>query len=133
MTVVASVAAGDMRRILAGGGNAIVARATSANYLRVVDIRRWGPYRRTMAVFANIGGLNVRLVLAGCIGAVVTADAVTENVYVVEIRGQPGSCNVAVVAGVAAGNVGLVFAGRSNAIVAANTIAKYVIVIEHSR
>lgn len=85
MTVVTGVGAGDMRRMFADGGDAVVAGAASANDLRVVDICRWGPHRWTMAVFANIGGLNVRLILAGGIVAVVTTDAVTNDVHVVEI------------------------------------------------
>ena len=85
MTIVAGVAAGDMGRMLTGGGDAVVAGATSANDLRVVDICRWGPHRWTMAVLANIGGLNVCLILAGGVGAVVTTDAITKDVQVVEI------------------------------------------------
>ena len=55
MTVVAGVAAGNVRRMLAGGNHTIVARATCSDYLRVIDDGRRHPDRRAMAIFADIG------------------------------------------------------------------------------
>ena len=40
-----------------------------------------------VTVFAHIGGLYVREILPGCVGAVVTANAVADYVYVAERRG----------------------------------------------
>ena len=86
-----------------------------------------------MAIFANIGCLHMSWVLASRLRAVMTADAIANNIYVIEIRRHPGDCDVTVVAGVAAGNVGLVLAGRTYAVMAANAIANNTKVIENSR
>ena len=56
-------------------------------------------------------------VFAGRFRAVVTADAITRDIGVIEIRRYPGHRRVAIVAIVTAGNVGRVFAGRNGAIV----------------
>lgn len=42
-----------------------------------------------MAVFADIGRLNVRQVLARSVGTVMTAGTVARNIYVVEVGRQP--------------------------------------------
>ena len=74
----------------------------------------------------------MRLVFAGCLGAVMAADAVTKDVYVFEIRGYPGGCDVTVITGITAGNMRRILAGRSNAVVATNTITNNAKVIENS-
>ena len=62
-----------------------------------------------------------------------TADAVTENVYVVEVRWHPCRSDVTVIAGITAGNVTGILSGRCNAVVATNTISNNTEVIENSR
>ena len=63
--------------MFAGCNNTVVAGATSSNYLSVVDGCRRYPYCRAMAIFADIGRLNMRLVLTSSLDAVMTAYAVT--------------------------------------------------------
>ena len=87
MTVVAGIAAGNMRRMLAGGNHTIVTGAAGSDYLGVIDGGRRYPDRRAMAILADIGRLNVRQVFTSRLGAVMTADAVAKNIYVIKIRG----------------------------------------------
>ena len=133
MTVIAGIAAGNVRRMLAGGNDTIVARATGSDYLRVIDDGRRHPDSRAMAIFADVGRQNVRLIFAGRLGAVMAADTVTKDVYVFEIRRYPGGCEVTVITGITAGNMRRILAGRSNAVMATNTITNNAKVIENSR
>lgn len=133
MTVVACVTARNVSRVLAGGDDTIVAGATTPYYLRVIDGERGRPNRRAMAIFADNGRQNVCRALASRFYAVVTADAVTEDVHVIEIRRQPGAGDVAVVAGVATCYVSRVLAGGTYAIVAPDTVAGNAAVIENGR
>ena len=118
MAVVAVNAARDMRRVFADRSDAIVARAASAQHLRVIDGVCWRPNIGVVAVFADIRGLHVREILALCLDAVMAACTVAGDIDVIEIRGQPANCRMAVVTVAAAGNMSWVFAGRDYAIVA---------------
>lgn len=133
MTVVASIAARDMSRVFADGSDTVMARATSTDYLGVIDREYGRPNCRVMAIFADIGGLHMRWVLASRLRAVMTADAIANNIYMIKIRRYPDGCDVTVVAGVAAVNVGLVLAGCAYAVMAAYTIANNTEVVENSR
>lgn len=93
------------------------------SHYRREDVRR-------VAVLANIRGLDVGGVFAGCVGSVVAADTIACNVHVIEIRRQPGDGAVAVVTIVATRNMGLVLAGRRHAIVATATVPKYLRVVD---
>ena len=133
MTVVAGVAAGYVRRVLAGGDDAVVAGAATPHYLCVIDATCRHPYRRTVAVFANIGRQNVRRILTSGLRAVMAADAIAEDIHMSKICRRPRCRSVAVIAGSAACYVSRVFAGRSNAVVATNAITDDVTVIENCR
>ena len=89
MAVIAVIAAGDMRWVFAGRYCAVMTGAAGANDLDVVDRVNRYPDVRGMAVFANIGRLNMRQVLARSVGAVMAAGTVARNIYVIEIRRQP--------------------------------------------
>lgn len=69
-----------------------------------------------MAVFADIGRLNMREVLARSVGAVVAAGAIARDIDVIEIRGQPGNRRVTVITIGAARNMLCILAGRSYAV-----------------
>ena len=84
MTVVAVVAARNMRRVLASCIRAVVAGAATSKYLRVIDSRNGRKYSRIMAVFTDICRLHVRGILADCLRAVVTTDTVTGDIHVIE-------------------------------------------------
>ena len=76
MAVVAIRAAGDVRRVLAGRGDAVMAGSASTDHLSVVDRDRGLKQRRAVTVFADVGRLNMRRALACGSSAVVTANAV---------------------------------------------------------
>ena len=86
MAVVAIIAAGDMRRVLARRNNAIVAGAAGSNNLGVVHRESWNPDIGVMAVLANFCSQNVRRVLAGRFDAVVAAYAIAGDANVIKIR-----------------------------------------------
>ena len=87
MAVVAVIAAGDMRWVLACRDDAVMAGAASADDLGVVHCESWNPDVRVMAVFANICCQNVCRVFAGRFDAVVAACAIAGDADVIKIRG----------------------------------------------
>ena len=130
VAVIAGVAAGDMCRVLAGRNRPVMAGVACANDLRVID----SEYRREnicrMTVFANIAGRDVRDVLTRRIDSVMAVDAVTRDIQVIEIGGQPADSGVAIVAVVAALDVILVLAGRRRAVMAGAASAQHLCVID---
>ena len=72
-------------------------------------------------------------IFAGRDGAVVTADAVTTYVRMIEIRRQPGDCSVAIVAVVAARDVCRMFARGRGAVVTGSATTQYLRVIYGNR
>ncbi len=133
MAIVAGIAAGNMRRMLADSSDTVMAGTATADNLGVIDGDHRCPYRRVMAIFTNIGRLYMRKVFAGCVRSVMATDTVTGDVYMIEVCWYPCGRDVTVVTGVAAGNVGWVLAGRADAVVATNAIADHAEVIENSR
>ena len=130
VTVVAVVAAGDVGRVFAGRRETIVARATRAQNLRMVDYVCRHPDIAVVTVFAHIGGLYVCQILAGGGRSVVATDAITGNTNMVEARGPPAGRRVTVVTGVAAVYVRRVFAGCNEAVMTGATGAQNVRVID---
>ena len=119
-----------MGRLFANGDDAVMTGPASTNDLCVIDGHNGREDVGRVAVLANIGRLNVCLVLAGCIHPVVTAHAITGDVDVVKIRRQPGDRAMAVVAIVATGDVRRVLASGNNAIMAAAAISQDLGVID---
>lgn len=130
VAVVAVIATGDVRRVFAGGYRAIVASVASTNHLSMVDYIRWYPRIRRVAILANIGSLNVVLILARRVDPVVATDAVTRNIHVVEVCWQPARCRVTVLTVVTAGDVCQGLAGRDDAIMACAASAKHLRVVD---
>ena len=89
MTVVAVITTGVVRWMFADGSDTVMARAAGPQYLCVVDSKSRCPYVWVVAILTNIGCQNMCRVLAGCFDTVVTTYAVTSDVQVIEIRGQP--------------------------------------------
>ncbi len=87
MTVVAGVATRNVRRVLAGGNDAVMAGAAIADYLGVIDGKHRGENSCVVAVLTDIRCLNVGRVFTGCVRAVVTAGTVAGDIKVIEIRG----------------------------------------------
>ena len=116
MTVIAVVAARDVRRVFADRRDAVMARAAGAQYLRVIDSKCGRPHIARVAIFADIRRLDVCGGLTRGFRAVVAVDAVTDDVQVVEVRRQPGGRVVAIVAVCAAGDMRCMFAGGGDAV-----------------
>ena len=85
MTVIAIGATGDMCRILSARYCAVMTGAAGTQHLRMVDRVYGCPDIRVMAVFANIGSLNMREVLAGSFDTVVATYTITGDSHVIEI------------------------------------------------
>jgi len=82
-----------------------------------------------MAIFTDIGGQYVSLVLAGCINTVMTARAIIDDTCVIKIRRSPRNRGMTIVAVVAARNMRWVFADRDRAVMAGRTGTDYLGVI----
>jgi len=132
VTVIAGVAARNVSRVLACGGDAVVTGATIPDYLGVINGDWRCPYRRVMAIFTDICRLNVSRALAGRIRTIVATDTIAEDVHVVENCRRPGMGCVTVVAGIAACNMSRVLTGGANAVVAADAVSGKAGVIEYS-
>ena len=131
VAIVTGVAAGEVGGMLAGGYDAIVTGAAGTDYLRVINGEHRRKYVGAVAVFTDISCLNVCLVFACCLHTVVTVDAISGDIQVIEIRRQPSSRRVAVVTGIAAGQMIQIFATSDNAIVAGSTISDNLHVIDN--
>ena len=118
MAVIAIVATGDVRGMLAGGRDAVVARAAGANDLCVIYREYWSKNISRMAVLTHIAGLDMRDRFAGCLDTIVAAEAVINDADVVEVSGPPGIGRVAVITGIAAVDMCGVLAGGRDAVVA---------------
>jgi len=121
VTVVAIIATGDMRWVLACRNDAVVTGAASADDLGVVHGECWNPDIGIVTVFANFRCQNVRRILAGCFNAIVAACTIAGDTYVIEIRGQPTDCRMTVVTIVTACDMRWMLACCRSAIVARAT------------
>jgi len=133
VTVVAIVAAGKVSRVFPACGDTVMAAATAAQNLRVIDGDCGRPYRRAVAVFADIRRLNVCSILAGRTRAVMAANTVAGDSVVIECCGDPGNRRVTIVTIVAAGNVGRVFPGRDCAVMTGAAGTQDLCVIDSER
>ena len=86
MAVITLAARSDVGRVLTRGNRAVVAGITRAQHLGVIDRVGRCPQRIVVAIFTNIGGLDVRRILAGCTVAVVAGDTASNNIDVIEVR-----------------------------------------------
>ena len=118
-----------MCRALADGSGTVVAGATGAENLAMIDGRRGSENCRGVAIFANVRRLHMRRVLAGRIRAVMAANTVVGNTRMIENYLRPADRVVAVIAGVTTGNMRRMLAGGNNAIVTGTAIAYHLCVI----
>ncbi len=86
VTVITRIATGDMRWVLAGCRDAVMARAAGADHLGVVNGKRGRKNIGVVAVLADITGLDMCRILTRGIGAIVTVDAVASDIDVIKIR-----------------------------------------------
>jgi len=118
MAVITIIATRQVCEILAERCDAVMTRAASAKYLRVIDSNYRRPYVRVVAIFTNIAAQDMCGALAGCFRAVVAADAIAGDIHVIEVGRQPANGRMAVVAIVAASDVGRVLASRRGTVMA---------------
>ena len=121
VAVVTIVATRDMCWMFSGRGDAVMTSCATAEYLCVIDRHNGYPDCRTMAVLANIRGLNMHRPLTGRISTIVASRAAVRDIDMVEIGGHPGDRGVAVLAAIAARNVQRMFAGRGDTVMAGAT------------
>lgn len=118
MAVVAIVATGDVRCILARGCDTIVTRTAGTYHLGMINCVDGRKYVGRVTVFAHGAGLNVCRVLTDSIGTVVATEAVSCDIDVVKIGRQPGNRGMTIIAVVTTCDVGWMLASRRDAIVA---------------
>lgn len=85
VAIIAVIAARDMRRMLADCDNTIVAGATGTDHLGVINSEHGRENIRVVTIFTNVTGLNMSRVFSGGVNAVVTVDAVADDIYMIEI------------------------------------------------
>lgn len=117
--------------VLAGGNRTVVTGRTGTEHLGMIDRYHGRKYVGRMAVLADVCRLRMGRVFTRRVGAIVATEAITRDIYMVEIRGQPADGAVAIVAIVAAGNVVGTLAFRNPTIVAGDTRAKHLGVVHH--
>ena len=117
MTVVATIVAGDMRRVFACCCKTVMAGAAATQHLCVIDCVDGSPHVTVVAILTDVARLYMCQVFAGGIQTVVAARAIARNIQVIECRWSPGDRRVAVIAGIAAGEVCRVLARSNYAIV----------------
>ena len=99
MAVLSGITTCNMRRVLAGGGDAVMAGIAGSNDLRVINGHHRREHIRGVAVFTEIRRLNVCRVFAGSICAIVAPNTISADVQMIEIRRQPASRAVTIIAG----------------------------------
>lgn len=85
VAVVTGITTGDMCRVFAGRGSAVVTGTAAADDLRVIDSISRRPNDVVMAIFADIAGLHVGRTLAGCLRTIVTINTIAGDVDVIEV------------------------------------------------
>lgn len=123
MTVVAVVAACNVRRVFPGRRDAVVTGSAGSNYLRMIDGKHRQKGEGAVTVFADIACLNMGRALANSGGAVVTRYAVSCDTRMIESRRQPACRAVAIIALIIARYVAGGFPRRLCAIVAIDAAA----------
>ncbi len=118
MTVVAVVAARDVRQVFAGRCHAIMTGAATADDLGMIDDDDWHEYRGAVTVFTDVRRLDMRRILADCLSTVMAVDAIGGYQAVIKCRRQPSRGSVAIIAGVATRDMCRLFAYGCDAVMA---------------
>jgi len=121
VTVIAIIAARYVRRMLAGCSRSVVAGTACANDLCVVHLVSGYECHVVVTILANIAGLDMGRVFARGVRAVMAAEAIADNIRVIECGGYPAHRRMAVIAVVAAIDVRRILALGNCAVVAGVT------------
>lgn len=130
MAKITGIVADDMIRCLTLGDRTVVAAVADAHDIPVINLGYRHPFRIAMAVFTQIGGLDMIGVLARRRGAVMAAVAVVRGDRVIEIGRYPSAARMTTRAVIAARDVGIVLALCDSAVVAAIAGALNLVVID---
>jgi len=125
VTVVATIATGNVPWVPAQRSRPIVAAAARAEHLQMIDARNWGEGDDRVAILADTGCRDVCCGPADCIDCIVATCTVADYGIVIEVCWDPAISRMAVVASVAAYDMARVLAERSRPIVAAAARAKH--------
>ena len=98
VAVIAVISTRNVCRVFAGCRDAVVARATGAQYLGVIYCDCRLESDGAMAILANVGRLNVQRTLASRRDPVVAAHAVVGDTGMIEYGRYPGRGIVTIVA-----------------------------------
>jgi hypothetical protein len=71
--------------------HAVMATAADTDNVSMIDPDNGRPHGVTMAIFADIGRLNMLSMLTGCRGAVMATGTVSGYIRMIEIRRCPGT------------------------------------------
>ena len=102
VAAIAIIATGNMRRVFADCDRIIVARLAGADNLGMVHHHYRLPERGGVAVFADVGRLNMGQALAGRIDAIMAVAAATDNICMIKNCRYPCIGGMAIVTVVAA-------------------------------
>jgi len=91
VTVVTSIAAGDVSGMFAGCCNAVMTRVAGADDLRVVNRIGRSEYVGIVTILASVACQNVRNTLADRVDAVMAVDTIAHNIQMIKIGRQPGN------------------------------------------
>ena len=130
MTVLASIAAWNMVCALAERNAVVMTTDAAAKHLRVIHRHHGCEVHDRMTVFADVCRRRMINRSADDRRVVVAADAVTDDVVVIEVGRRPAQRRMAVVAGVAAGDMIGRLAIHDLVIVAADARAQYLRMVD---
>jgi len=91
VAVVTSVTAWNVVRVLADGRETVMAGATSAQHLKVIDCGRGSERNRRMAILAEARRRDMRGLFTCCANAVMATGAVGDDSEMVEKHWEPGA------------------------------------------
>ncbi len=117
VAIIAVVAAGNMRWMLACRDGAVMTGCASTDDLRVIDYHNRLKERCTVAIFTDVAGQYVILILPNRVRTIVTTNTIARVIRMIEGCWYPGVGRMAGIAVVAARDMSRVFANRDRIIV----------------
>lgn len=130
MANVALLGSCEVTRGDTSGAVPIVAAATIADHIGMINPDHRSPRATAMAILAKVTGVDMAAVFSRCRGTVVTTDTISGVICVIEISGHPCRGRVTKIAGIVTGDMGRRLAGRGGTIVTAMASANDIRVID---